>query len=120
MATDFPLSGGGEARAAAEEAHNTPTKTLCVPLNNNPRLFRLKTYHKNSLYNKFSLLASVRHERVCEEEVVVGRQQAVSDGCGGVVDRGLASNVLLSPGRGLDFHGPVWKSNFGRPTTSSP
>jgi hypothetical protein len=79
-------------------------KTLCVPLKSIPRLFRLKKNHKSSLYNKFSLRASARHERVCEEEVVVGRQQAVSDGCGGVVDRGLASDVLLSPGRGLHFH----------------
>ena len=90
---------------ASQNPDNT-TKTLCVPLKSIPRLFRLKkTYHKHSLYNKFSLRASVRHERVCEEEVVVGRQQAVSDGRRGVVDRGLASDVLLAPRRGLDLCG---------------
>ena len=77
---------------------------MCTPQINPPPV-PLKTYHKHSLYNKFSLLASVRHERVCEEEVVVGRQQAVSDGCRGVVDRGLASDVLLAPRRGLDLCG---------------
>ena len=35
------------------------------------------------------------------------------------VDRGLASDVLLAPRRGLDFHRPVWKSHFGRPTPST-
>ena len=61
-------------RTAAIFLKITP-KTLCVPLKIKiPRLFRVKTYRKNSLYNKVSLRASVRHERVCEEEVVVGRQ----------------------------------------------